>query len=95
MNMFCEKCGAKLKPDVKFCGGCGSACSTPTSTRPIKDNPIPVIGPPARMEPQVAGFISWILVGAGILGVLIALMLQSPDRDDSDTNETQTFELEP
>lgn len=36
--MYCEKCGAELKPNAKFCSKCGSPVSMPSAAEEVKVN---------------------------------------------------------
>ena len=52
MSKYCRKCGSSLKPNAKFCGGCG----TPTSAVP-EQSPEDVMGvggrPPIDQTPAL------------------------------------------
>ncbi|MDD3230302.1 MAG: zinc ribbon domain-containing protein [Oscillospiraceae bacterium] len=41
MGKFCKSCGAPLKPDVKFCGVCGSAATASVPAQASSAAPVP------------------------------------------------------
>ncbi len=49
--MFCKYCGAVLKEDAKFCGGCGKAVELPA---PVVEEAAPVVETPAPIVEDTA-----------------------------------------
>lgn len=102
----CSKCGAALKPDVRFCGNCGAPCGQPPANKcsacgaGIKPDAKFCVGCRAPVKDAIStgkpkgkkGCLPFVLIALGVLGIIIILGIIGSigDKNTGDGKDTKS-----
>jgi hypothetical protein len=92
MAKFCNSCGGAIAANAQFCGGCGAPQAAPPPAAAPQPSPYapPVQYPGAGVAPSTATNLPWIIAGAVVLllGVAVAFLFMTRDQSDTDAAAT-------